>query len=505
MRILVTGGTGVVGTATVTELLRREHVVRLFSRHAKDQARQWPKGVEPQNGTVTEARTLRGAGVGCAAVIHLAAVVAESDEATFQAVNVEGTRNVVREAERGGVPRFVYVSSLGAERGTSPYHRSKREGERIALGSSLNATVVRLANVYGPGDDVISLLIKMIRMLPVVPAIDGGEDVFQPIWVGDAAGALANCVERADLGGAALDVAGPDRTCMNDLIRRLRDITGRTPLTVPVTGGIAVLGAKFASLAGVDIPLDRGQITMLEEENVIQEPGGNALTETLGVRCTPLDEGLNKLADALPEQLPDQGVGGMRRKRIWADIEDVTMSPEALFARFRETFSAVTPWSMTVGSEPGTPTALQEGETMTMRLPVRGNIQVRVEELTPRTVTLVTLEGHPLAGAVRFLSEQRGDQLRFEVQVYDRAADVADWLVMRTVGQYIQLGTWKSIVQRVVQESGGTCAGGIHHEIVTLDEAQSAHVQRWLGELVIERKRESVFDDVPSHRGEATT
>jgi NADH dehydrogenase len=437
-------------------------------------------------------------------VIHLAAVVAEAGEATFQAVNVEGTRNVVREAEHAGVPRFVYVSSLGAERGVSPYHRSKREGEKIVLDSSLNATVVRLANVYGPGDEVISLLIKMIRMLPVVPTIDGGEDVFQPVWVGDAACALANCVERADLGGVALDVAGPDRTCMNDLIHRMRDITGRTPLTVPVTGGIAVLGAKFASLAGVDIPLDRGQITMLEEGNVIQEPGENALTKTLGVKCTPLDEGLNKLADALPEQLPDQGVGGMRRKRIWADIEGSHMSPEALFARFRETFSDVTPWSMDVGSEPGTPTTLREGETMTMKLPVRGNVQVRVEELTPRTVTLVTLEGHPLAGAVRFLAEQRGDRLRFEVQVYDRAADVADWLVMRTVGQYIQLGTWRSIVERVVRESGGTCVDEIHHEITALDDAQATHVQRWLGELVVERKRESAFDDVPSHRGDAT-
>lgn len=500
MRILVTGGTGVVGTATVTELLRRGHVVRLFSRHATDEARQWPAGVEPHDGTVSDPDTLRGAAAGCAAVIHLAAVVAESEEATFQAVNVEGTRNVVREAERAGVPRFVYVSSLGAERGSSPYHRSKCEGEKIALASSLNATVVRLANVYGPGDEVISLLIKMIRMLPVVPTIDGGEDVFQPIWVGDAACALANCVERADVGGTSLDVAGPDTTCMNDLIKRVRDITGRTPLTVPVTGGIAVLGAKLASLAGVDIPIDRGQVTMLEEGNVIQPPAENALTTVLGVACTPLSDGLNKLADALPEQLPDQGIGGLKRKRIWADIEGSTLSPEGLFERFRATFSDVTPWSMDVGAEPGTPTALHEGETMTMSLPIRGNVQVRVEELTPRTVTLVTLEGHPLAGAVRFLTEQRGDLVHFEVQVYDRAADAADWLVMRTVGQYIQLGTWKSIVQRVVQESGGECVDGIHHEIVTLDDAQAKHIQSWLGELVVQRKRASVFDDAPSQR-----
>ncbi len=495
MRILVTGGTGVVGTATVTELLRRGHVVRLFSRHAAEEARQWPSGIEVHEGTVTDPASLRGGADGCAAVIHLAAVVTESGDATFQRVNVDGTTNVIAESERCQVPRFVYVSSLGAERGESPYHRSKKEGERLALASAANTTVVRLANVYGPGDEVISLLIKMIRMLPVVPAIDGGDDLFQPIWVGDAACALASCVERADLDKAVLDVAGPDQTSMNDLIRRVRDITGRTPFTIPVTGGMAVMGAKLANLAGVDIQIDRGQITMLEEGNVIHEPNENALTTVLGVEPTPLDQGLSKLADSLPEQLPTAGVGGLRRKRVWADITGARCDATELFARFRDRFSAVTPWSMDVGSEPGTPTTLHQGETMTMTLPVRGNVQVRVEELTDRTVTLVTLEGHPLAGAVRFLAEERGVGLRFEVQVFDRAADVADWLIMRTIGQHIQLGTWKSIVRRMVEESGGECADGVHHEIVTLDDAQAEHVETWLRELVLTRKRESVFDE----------
>ena len=48
MKILVTGGTGVVGTGTVTELLTRGHEVVLLSRHATDDARQWTKGVTPR-------------------------------------------------------------------------------------------------------------------------------------------------------------------------------------------------------------------------------------------------------------------------------------------------------------------------------------------------------------------------------------------------------------------------------------------------------------------------
>ncbi len=55
------------------------------------------------------------------------------------------------------------------------------------------------------------------------------------------------------------------------------------------------------------IPIDRSQITMLEEGNVIHEPSRNALTEILGVAATPLDAGLDRLADALPEQFSKKG------------------------------------------------------------------------------------------------------------------------------------------------------------------------------------------------------
>src|SRR5688500_9395280 len=121
MRVLVTGGSGVIGEAVVRALLRRGHRVRLLARHAPEEARTWPEGVEPHKGDVTQPDTLRGAAEGCEAVLHLVGIVDEAPpHATFERVNVEGTRHVVDEATRARVPHLVYVSSLGAERGASP-------------------------------------------------------------------------------------------------------------------------------------------------------------------------------------------------------------------------------------------------------------------------------------------------------------------------------------------------------------------------------------------------
>ncbi|MGI8509225.1 MAG: NAD(P)H-binding protein [Gemmatimonadaceae bacterium] len=86
----------------MSELVARGHTIRLLSRHAVRESPQWPAGVEALDGSVTEPASMRGAADGCAAVVHMAVVVTQSGEATFQRVNVEGTRNVVREAERAG-------------------------------------------------------------------------------------------------------------------------------------------------------------------------------------------------------------------------------------------------------------------------------------------------------------------------------------------------------------------------------------------------------------------
>src|SRR5688572_9298350 len=99
MKVLVTGGTGVVGKAAVDELLRAGHQVRLLSRHATEDARQWAAGVEPHPGSVASDRAVARAAEGCEAVLHAAAIVAERPpDETFEEVNVQGTRRLALEA-----------------------------------------------------------------------------------------------------------------------------------------------------------------------------------------------------------------------------------------------------------------------------------------------------------------------------------------------------------------------------------------------------------------------
>src|SRR6188768_619618 len=126
MKVLVTGGTGIIGESAVRALNARGHLVRVLSRGAGRGEKWWPEGIEGWAGDIADDASIRGSANGCDVVLHIAGIVEEQPpNVTFQRVNIDGSRYVTMEAERAGVRKLVYVSSLGAERGQSEYHRAK--------------------------------------------------------------------------------------------------------------------------------------------------------------------------------------------------------------------------------------------------------------------------------------------------------------------------------------------------------------------------------------------
>ncbi|HEX2165828.1 MAG TPA: NAD(P)H-binding protein, partial [Longimicrobiales bacterium] len=248
MKVLVTGGTGVIGTATVTELIRRGHHVRLLSRGADEAHADWEGSVEPYPCDIGDPDRTRGAAEGCAAVIHITGIVEESPpEVTFERINIGGTENIVREAERAGVRRFIFVSSLGVERGSSEYHRSKLAAEEIVRGSALAWTVARVGAVMGTGDETVSVLLRMVRTLPVIPTIGDGEQQFQPVWNEDVGWALAECLEHSDVAHETLRIAGPEVVTVREVIDLFKAVTDRWTIRLPVPSFVAGAGSAAAS------------------------------------------------------------------------------------------------------------------------------------------------------------------------------------------------------------------------------------------------------------------
>lgn len=241
-RVLITGGTGFLGRATVRRLLDTGYAVRVLTRGP------WPFEQHPRlervNGGMTNAQSLRDAVAECDIVVHLAA--RKNDERDSEAVNVDGTRVLCDVAKRAGVTRIVYVSTQSAalaRRGA--YGETKLRGEHVVRSCGVPFVIMRPSLVYGEGDAGVFATIEKLSRLPFVPVFGDGRAVFRPIHVDDVAEAIVATIDQKDALGTTLDLGGPDALSFNDLIRRVQDSKGIRRRIVHLPVWIGLFGASI--------------------------------------------------------------------------------------------------------------------------------------------------------------------------------------------------------------------------------------------------------------------
>jgi dihydroflavonol-4-reductase len=165
--LLVTGGTGYLGSVLIERLVSGGYDVRAAVRDAERARSLLPPEVTLVVADLSDVDGLTQAAQGCSGVLHLAGSVGVSAAAT-RTINVEGTRSVLAAATAAGVPRFVHTSSsaavmdgtgLVAERPagppalTDPYSTSKAAAEQLvldAVAAGLHAMIVNPVGIYGP-------------------------------------------------------------------------------------------------------------------------------------------------------------------------------------------------------------------------------------------------------------------------------------------------------------------------------------------------------------------
>ena len=112
--ILVTGATGFIGKRIVTRLVERGEVVRRLVRPVPNPRASGLPAVHFVTGDVADPDSLRAACDGVDMVVHTVAIIREKGRTTFDAINVQGTRNVVEAAVQAGVRKIVHLSAIGA-------------------------------------------------------------------------------------------------------------------------------------------------------------------------------------------------------------------------------------------------------------------------------------------------------------------------------------------------------------------------------------------------------
>lgn len=302
MKVLITGGTGFIGSRLALRYLEDGHPVRVLGQEntaaeSANRVNLEDLGAEVVLGSITDSALLADVVDGVEIVFHLAATQHEMNvpDERFRAVNVDGTRKVLEAGSRAGVKRFVHGSTIGVYdpsdgvvdeaapcRPDNIYGRTKLDGERVVLGYSdrLPVTVIRIPEVYGPGDQRLLKLFRAIERGHFF-VVGRGENMHHPTYVDDLVDGLLLAAANPSAAGEVLGLAGPRPVTTNEMVRAISVALGRQP------PGLRAPMAPFAAIAlileltlrplGVQPPLHRRRLDFFRKSFVISAAKARSL------------------------------------------------------------------------------------------------------------------------------------------------------------------------------------------------------------------------------------
>jgi NADH dehydrogenase len=295
MRIVVTGGTGFIGREVVERLLASpgDEVVVTTRDPEKD---YWAGRVQLVQAFAGDPISLGKAFTRADVVVHAIQfpnhpVEDPSKGRTYLETDGRGTEVAAKTARKLGVRRFVYLSGAGAGQGRpQPWFRAKDMAEAAIRETGMEHALLRPSWIYGPRDRSMNRFVTFCRRLPFVPVIGDGKTTVSPISVKDVARCVAECVRREDAKDKALDLGGPERLTMDQIIRTIQKVIGRRRPLVHHPVGLMKLLSKPMQLLP-EPPLSPTAIDFIVQE-VVVDP--RPAMEYLGFAFTRLEDGLRE-------------------------------------------------------------------------------------------------------------------------------------------------------------------------------------------------------------------
>jgi len=250
MNAFVTGATGFIGSHLADHLMESSsyNEVRCLVRSQE----KWLDG-KPYtriHGDLSSIPVLRQAVTGVDTIFHLAGVVSARSQDEFNRANVDATENILRVADQAGVKNVVILSSLAAagpsngspktEKDTmnpvSMYGQSKKTMEEMiqrTADKSMSVKILRPPAVYGPREDQIFTLFKMMKygITPIVG--DGYTPKLSIVYVADVVNGIMKAAEQNDKGIETYFISG-QITCWQEIKKIADTIFGKKSLSLKI-------------------------------------------------------------------------------------------------------------------------------------------------------------------------------------------------------------------------------------------------------------------------------
>ncbi|MDH3675803.1 MAG: NAD(P)H-binding protein [Anaerolineae bacterium] len=225
-RVLLTGGTGVLGRELIPRLQAVGYIVRVMSRRAAKAG----EGFE-----LEWAQASLDSGTGLAEAVEQADVILHAASSPVKRqVDIGGTGRLLEHARRAGIDHFVYISIVGIDRIGFSYYRNKLAAESLIKASGVPWTILRATQFH----DLIDRLLGGLTRLPVAFVPKNWQ--FQSINTSEVAEQLVAAVQ-AGPAGQLPDIGGPEVLNLEEMARLWLAARGtpRPLVHLPLPGKLA--------------------------------------------------------------------------------------------------------------------------------------------------------------------------------------------------------------------------------------------------------------------------
>lgn len=271
--ILVTGGSGYLGSHIVRQLVEAGKAVRVMVHNrarAEHEGRLSGLPVTWVEADITQPETLDQALEGIEAIIHTVAIAIEKRGRTYESINYQGTVNLVDAATRVGIRRLVNISQLGAA-ADLPYRflASKGRAQAYVAQSNLDWTAFRPSVIWGPEDEFANTFAKLVPLTPLIFPIVGGEDArFEPVWVGDVAASVIKAIDDPTTFGVEYELGGPEVLTLEEIERRTLEALKARRWMIPFPLPLLRLIVTLMEALLPSPPVTRSLLELLAVSNV---------------------------------------------------------------------------------------------------------------------------------------------------------------------------------------------------------------------------------------------
>jgi nucleoside-diphosphate-sugar epimerase len=274
INILVTGGTGFIGSHLLTALLQQNYQITLAIRNQFLNEFNLPVKIV-KVGEIDQKTDWTASLKEIDVIVHLAARAHQLNdqaidrEAEFLRVNCEGTKNLAKQAIASGVKNFIFISSIGAMttlsedilteespcRPDSPYGRSKIQAEEglieLCQNSPMTWTILRPTLVYGSGNPGnMERLMKLVKTgLPLPLGSINNQKSF--VYVGNLIDAIISCINHPNAKNQTFIISDGEDLSTSELIRRLGKALDKSPLLLPFPPELLRLITKLLGKADI--------------------------------------------------------------------------------------------------------------------------------------------------------------------------------------------------------------------------------------------------------------